>query len=80
MQINVIDINDQIPIFEKSDVSSRPLLCFLFFVHITDPCFWNQDTDSVQGKGHTSQVAFVTALVTTQTASPVKFLGEQSLG
>ena len=37
MQINVIDINDQIPIFEKSDVSSRhlafALLCLYYLTH-----------------------------------------------
>lgn len=37
MQINVIDINDQIPIFEKSDVSSRHLVFALLCLYYLTP-------------------------------------------
>lgn len=63
MQVNVIDINDQIPVFEKSDVSSCHC-CFFFTLFILlDPDFWNKDTDSKE-RCQTSQVALVNALVT----------------
>jgi hypothetical protein len=43
VQVNVIDINDQIPVFEKSDVSSCHHLFFLTLFILHDPNFWDKN-------------------------------------